>query len=110
MPKRKGFLYEWMCDKEHIREAIVFGAKDKHDRRDVRRVLADVDGYTDRVYDLLQTQTFAPAQPKKRKIFDNSSRKWREIEYVPFFPDGIVHTLMVLAAAAPDILFSAPVR
>lgn len=44
MPKRKGFLYEWMCDKEHIREAIVFGAKDKHDRRDVRRVLADVDG------------------------------------------------------------------
>ena len=66
MPKRKGFLYEWMCDKEHIREAIVFGAKDKHDRRDVRRVLADVDGYTDRVYDLLQTQTFAPAQPKKR--------------------------------------------
>lgn len=99
MPKRKGFLYEWMCDKEHIREAIVFGAKDKHDRRDVRRVLADVDGYTDRVYDLLQTQTFAPAQPKKRKIFDNSSRKWREIEYVPFFPDGIVHTLMVLAAA-----------
>ena len=99
MPKRKGFLYEWMCDKEHIREAIVFGAKDKHDRRDVRRVLTDVDGYTDRVYDLLQTQTFAPAQPKKRKIFDNSSRKWREIEYVPFFPDGIVHTLMVLAAA-----------
>lgn len=55
MPKRKGFLYEWMCDKEHIREAIVFGAKDKHDRRDVRRVLTDVDGYTDRVYDLLQT-------------------------------------------------------
>ena len=99
MPKRKGFLYEWMCDKEHIREAIVFGAKDKHDRRDVRRVLADVDGFTDRVYDLLQTQTFTPAQPKKRKIFDNSSRKWREIEYVPFFPDGIVHTLMVLAAA-----------
>ena len=38
MPKRKGFLYEWMCDKEHIREAIVFGAKDKHDRRDVRPV------------------------------------------------------------------------
>ena len=99
MPKRKGFLYEWMCDKEHIREAIVFGAKDKHDRRDVRRVLADVDGFTDRVYDLLQTQTFTPAQPKKRKIFDNSSRKWREIEYVTFFPDGIVHTLMVLAAA-----------
>ncbi len=41
----------------------------------------------------------SPSQPKKRKIFDNSSRKWREIEYVPFFPDGIVHTLMVLAAA-----------
>ena len=77
MPKRKGFLYEWMCDKEHIRAAIVFGSKDKHDRRDVRRVLADVDGYTDRVYDLLQTQTFVPAHPRKREIFDNSSRKWR---------------------------------
>ena len=66
MPKRKGFLYEWMCDKEHIREAIVFGAKDKHDRRDVRRVLADVDGYTDRVYDLLQTQTFAQQRAVNR--------------------------------------------
>ena len=80
MPKRKGFLYEWMCDKEHIFAAILVGAKDKHDRYDVRRVLADVDGYADRVYDLLQTQTFVPAQPKKRKIYDRSGRKWREIE------------------------------
>ena len=64
MPKRKGFLYEWMCDKEHIHAAIVFGAKGKHNRNDVKRVLADVDGCTDRVYDLLQTQTFAPSQPR----------------------------------------------
>ena len=72
MPKRKGFLYEWMCDKAHIHEAIVFGAKDKRDRRDVRRVLADVDGYTDRVYDLLQTQTFVPAATGRRQTAKSS--------------------------------------
>ena len=105
MPKRKGFLYEWMCDKEHIREAIVFGAKDKHDRRDVRRVLADVDGYTDRVYDLLQTQTFAPAQPKKRKIFDNSSRKWREIEPLAWQKCHVRGFLFCAALAARYAVF-----
>ena len=91
-----------MTDLSRLRAQIeAFVPYNEQEEADRRQMLADVDGFTDRVYDLLQTQTFAPAQPKKRKIFDNSSRKWREIEYVPFFPDGIVHTLMVLAAAAP---------
>ena len=98
MPKRKGFLYEWMCDKEHIRAAIAFGSKGKRKRHDVKQVLSDVDGYTERVYELLTTQSFEPAQPKMRRLYDVSSQKWRTIEYVPFFPDGIIHTLMVMAA------------
>lgn len=97
MPKRKGFLYEWMCDKEHIREAIVYGAKGKHQRYDVKEVIDDLDSYVDKVHDLLTSQQFTPGTPRKKRTWDQCGRKWRTIEYVKFYPDGIIHTLMVMA-------------
>lgn len=103
MPKRKGFLYEWMCDKERIRAAIIFGSAKKKHRRDVQKVLADIDGYTDKVLRLLTSQSYVPCEPKRRTIYDPSSRKMRTIEYVPFYPDGIIQTLMVMALE-PTIL------
>ena len=98
MPKRVGFLYEWMCDEQHIREAIAFGAKGKHDRHDVKEVLDDLDIYVGKVKNLLETQTFVPAKPRVKQHYDTCGKKWRTIEYVKFFPDGIIHTLMVMAA------------
>lgn len=97
MPKRKGFLYEWMCDKDRIRAAIAFGAKGKQDRYDVKEVLDDLDHYVDKVYDLLVAQTFIPCTPRKKQVYDTCGKKWRTIEYVKFFPDGIIHTLAVMA-------------
>ena len=97
MPKRVGYLYQWMCDKQHIHEAIHAGAKRKQHRTDVAKVLANEDQYVDAVYDLLVTHSFVPQQPRHAQRYDTSSRKWREIEYVKFFPDGIIHTLMVMA-------------
>ena len=97
MPKRVGYLYQWMCDKERIHEAIRIGAKRKRNRTDVAKVVANEDKYVDAVYDLLVNHAFVPQEPRRGKRFDTSSRKWREIEYVRFFPDGIIHTLMVMA-------------
>lgn len=97
MPKRAGFLYEWMCNKERILQAIHVGAIGKRSRCDVAKVLAKEDEYADQVYDLLVNQQFTPQMPRKKCVYDMSSQKWREVEYVRFFPDGIIHTLMVMA-------------
>lgn len=96
MPKRVGFLYERMCDKDRIRAAIQFAAKGKHNRFDVKAVLADVDGHVDQLHHLLVTHAFTPSTPRKKQTFDICGKKWRTIEYVKFFPDGVIHTLMVM--------------
>lgn len=97
MPKRVGYLYQWMCDREHIREAIRRGAKHKRKRSDVAKVLKNEDYYVEQLYAMLINRAFVPQIPRCSERYDTSSRKWREIEYVKFFPDGIIHTLMVMA-------------
>lgn len=98
MPKKVGFLYEKMCDKELIRAAIKEGSRGKKNRWDVKRVLNDVDYYVDKVYWLLLSEKFHAKVPKRKKIFDRTCLKERTIYIVPFFPDGIVHQLCVMVA------------
>lgn len=97
MPKRRGFLYEWMCDRQHIKKAIIFGAKGKRLRSDVAKVMGNLDEYVERTYDLLSRGAFVPNVPRQKRLYDTCGQKWRTIEYVRFFPDAIVHTLMVMA-------------
>ena len=97
MPKRVGYLYQWMCSKDRIRKAIRIGSVRKHKRSDVAKVLANEDKYVDKVYDLLVNHSFVPHEPRRAKRYDPCGRKWRDIEYVGFYPDGIIHTLMVMA-------------
>ena len=97
MPKRVGYLYERMLDKEVIRSCIITGSRGKRKRKDVIEVLSDVDGYTDKVYKLLTTETYVPTIPRKIRIFDKSCRKERDIKVVPYYPDGIIQQLAVYA-------------
>ena len=97
MPKRVGYLYERMLDKEVIRSCIITGSRGKRKRQDVKEVLSDVDGYTEKVYKLLETETYVPTIPRKIRIFDNSCRKERDIKVVPYYPDGIIQQLAVYA-------------
>ena len=102
MPKRVGFLYERLLDRELIKRSIYKGAKGKHHRRDVRKVLADVDGYVERMVEIVETRSFTPRQPTRRRLYDPSAAKWRDIASIPFFPDGIMHQITV--EAMRDIL------
>lgn len=97
MPKRVGHLYEKMCDKDAIRLAIIEGTRGKRGRWDVEEVLADVDGYIEKAYRLLMTESYIPTVPKSKVIFDKSSQKQRVIRIVPFYPDGLMHQLCVMA-------------
>ena len=97
MPKRKGFLYERMLDRSFIRDAILRAAKHKTKRRSVRRVLNNLDGYVEKTYALLAGNLYRPSRPREREIYDESSQKRRVIQVVPFWPDGVMHWMLVLA-------------
>jgi len=98
MPKRVGFLYEKLCDKDLIRRAIDSGAKNKRNRRDVAIVLANKEKYVEKMYELVVNGTFVPTKPKLKEKYDFCSQKVRTIEVVPFFPDGIMHQMIVMVS------------
>ena len=97
MPKRVGHLYERMLDKDLIRAAIKKGSKGKRKRWDVKKVLKNPDKYVEKVYQLILNDSYVPTKPKVKHIFDKSSNKERDINIVPFYPDGIMHQLIVMA-------------
>ena len=65
MPKRVGFLYEKMCNKDLIRIAIINSSRHKRHRHDVQKVIRNMDKYVDKTYDLLLAEAFRPSMPKK---------------------------------------------
>ena len=95
MPKRIGFLYEKMADKPYIRRVILDAARGKRKRREVRRVLSNLDEYVDKTYEMVASESFVPTRPQEKVIYDESSQKWRTIKIVPFWPDGVMHWLLV---------------
>lgn len=97
IPKRVGFLYQKMLDRAFITETIRLASKGKRKRRSVRRVLANIDAYAEKLLVMLRTDSYKPTPPRIKRVYDVSSRKWRDIKVVPFYPDGCVHWLCVRA-------------
>lgn len=99
MPKRVGYIYQRMDDREFIRRCIRIGTRDskKRRRKDVRKVLKNEDRYIDRMLEIVQQRKFKPRYPLMRMIWDQSSEKWRETWRVPFFPDGLMHIMVCQA-------------
>lgn len=98
MPKRIGHLCEKMLDRNLIRKVIIEGSKGKRKRHDVKKVLSDVEKYTDKVYEILKCGTYVPTDPRHITILDTCSVKKRTIGVVPYYPDGIIHRLIVEVA------------
>ena len=75
-----------MVDRDFIRAVIQEAAKGRRSRKDIAPVLADLDGYVEKTYELVATESFVPSEPKIREIYDESSEKHRKIKMVPFWP------------------------
>lgn len=95
MPKRVGYLYNKMLNRDFIKQTIHKAAKGRTKRRDIAKVLRNLDDYVERTYELLTTDTYVPSIPRERDIYDVSSGKVRHIKTVSFFPDGIMQWLLV---------------
>ena len=96
MPKRVGHLYEMLLDKTFIRETVIDACYGRHKRRDVSKVINNVDEIVDRLYDILSDdENYTPAHFHEKMLFDESSQKYRCIRTVPFNPDCLIQWLVV---------------
>lgn len=90
--KRVGFLYEKICSEDNIRQAIIDASKGKKkNRRDVRKVLNNLDFYIKDIQQLLKNKTFSNSKPRISYRYEKMQNKIREISVLPFYPDHIVH-------------------
>ena len=96
MPKRVGYLYEYLLDKDFIRETIIKACHGRHRRKDVSKVINNVDEIADRLLSILSDEkSYTPSRFHEKMLFDESSQKYRCIRTVPFNPDCLIQWLVV---------------
>ena len=68
MPKRVGYLYDKMVDRDFIRAVIQEAAKGRRSRKDIAPVLADLDGYVEKTYELQPRALYRPSRRSARSM------------------------------------------
>lgn len=89
--KRVGFIYEKICDKANIRQAILNASNNKKNKRVVQSTLKNIDKCVDEVYELLSKKKFVPSPYIENEIKDGLTKKTRIIHKPRFYPDQVVH-------------------
>lgn len=89
--KRYNNIYPKICEKENIRKAILNASKGKKDRRNVRKIIDNIDYYVDEIHKKLITKSYIPSGYKPMIIQDGVRKKKRTIFKPIFYPDQIVH-------------------
>ncbi len=89
--KRIGYIYESLCTKENIRNAIYKSSVGKTKRKEVIKVLDNVEHYVDEIQYLLVNKLYVPKNYKVSVIYDKMNKKNREIYKPQYFPDQIIH-------------------
>ena len=95
MSKKIGYIYNKMLTTEAIENALIRASKHKRKRRQVRDALKNKEIIIKKIQEILLEESFIPQKPFEKSIWDNSSGKERHVAYVRFFPDAIIHTLIV---------------
>lgn len=94
--KRVGFLYEKACDIDLIRYAIRQAAKGKTNKHYIAKVLANEESYALKIKEMLESNTLKLSPNRQIVLFDHSCMKERLITVPKFFPDQIIHWVVVL--------------
>ena len=98
-------LYEKIISEENLRKAFIKAAKGKKRRKDVARILEDLDKHVKILHDILEKEKFKPAHHKPQEINDGFKLKKRHI-IKPFYKyEQVVHhaIIQVLAPSDEDI-------
>ena len=91
--KRVGFVYDKLLDKEFIKQTIIKASKHKTSRKAVKKVLANLDYYTDLIYEMIKNDEIKLKPTRQREILERG--KVRKITISPFFPNQIFDYLLV---------------
>lgn len=91
--KRVGFVYDKLLDKEFIKQTIKKASKHKTKRRSVKRVLADIDEYTNKIYEMIANDNITLKPTRTKEIQERG--KVRAITISPFYPNQILDYLLV---------------
>lgn len=78
--KRVGHLFEHVRDIDNLKEAIKDAARHKRKRKEVQKVLEDIDGHALELQRMLDEETFIPAKYTMRRINDGIQKKTNEKE------------------------------
>ena len=93
--KRVGFLWDKVCSKENIKAAIIEAAKHKEKRKDVKKIIQDIDFFVSQIQQMLNNKTFSNSVPQIRYRYEKMQNKIREISVLPFYPDHCVHHAVI---------------
>ena len=84
--RRIGFLHEQIVSEENCRLAIINAAKHKKKRRNVQKVMDNLDFYAKDLSERLVRLDFTSPY-RTRIIMDGLSGKERELQIPAFYPD-----------------------
>ena len=93
--KRIGNLYGKLCDPDNIRLAIKNASRHKSKKRNVAKVLADPEGYCERLRQMLVSKDIKFGCKHLKTVREDNSGKVRQITVPSFFPDQILHWAVV---------------
>lgn len=92
--KRYGHLHEYIVSIENCKRAILNASKHKRNRKQVRKILENIDFYAEDLSARLVKLNFTSPYTKK-VIKDGLSGKEREIQVPKFYPDQCAHHAIV---------------
>ena len=94
--KRVGFVFEKVIEIDNIKKAIVNASKRKTNRRNVQKVLNNIDFYAKQIQTMLVNDTYVPCKYIEQKIKDGANKKERIIFKPSFYPDQCIHWAIML--------------
>lgn len=88
--KRESYLFDGIVNKENIYKAILRSSKGKTKRREVQKILNNIDYYTNEIYKILSSKSYIPSEYRVSIIYDSLNKKERTISKPKYYPDQVI--------------------
>lgn len=95
-------IYDRIIDKDNLRKAFMEASKGKRNRKDVARILDNLEFHVDRLHDIMEKEEFRPSNHQKQMINDGFKQKKRYIIKPYYKYEQVVHHAIVQILAPTD--------
>lgn len=94
--KTHKYIFEKVATIENITLAIWKASENKRNRKEVIKVLEDIDYHAQEIYEMLWSKKYKPCKVVESVIKEGSKQKKRVVTRINFFPDQIIHWAAIL--------------